>query len=279
MFLRFPSRKSAVPLRAILPNMITSAALACGLAGLHFAMNFRYEQALIAIALSAVFDALDGRAARLLHVTSRFGAVLDSLSDFASFGIAPAVVLYQWMLRDPDTGGRPALPHTFEPLFMLCVLTYAMCAAMRLARFTSAKPAKKSNPLASRFFVGMPTPAAALAVLIPVLLDVSPTVKWQVPPLVVAGYILAIGLLMVSRRPMFSFKKVRVQRGLVLPLFLAVGVLVLIAFKDPWLATAILAASYLATLPVSHVAHAKARAQMLDSEAARTAATVKGGNG
>ncbi len=265
MFLKFPTRHRAVPFRALLPNMITSVALACGLASLHFVLQNKYESALIAIALSAVFDALDGRAARLMHVTSRFGAVLDSLSDFVSFGVAPAVLLYQWMLRDAQTGVRPTvLPHAFEPLFMISVLTYAMCAAMRLARFTSAKPARKGNPFASRFFVGMPTPAAAGAVLLPVLIDVSPTVKWQVPPVAVALYILFIGGLMVSRAPMFSFKKLRIHPRAVVPLFIGTGLLVFLAAKDPWLATAVLALGYLLTLPLAWISHARLRRQLAE---------------
>lgn len=288
MFLKFPSRRNVVPFRALFPNMITSAALACGLASLHFSIQAailgatgrpvdgKFESALIAIALSAIFDALDGRAARLLRVTSRFGAVLDSLSDFVSFGVGPAVMLYVWMLRTDGGSAVKALPPFLEPLFMICVLTYSMCAAMRLARFTSAKPAKKNNPIASRFFTGMPTPAAAGVVLIPILIDVSTTIKWQVPPVAVAIYTVLVGALMVSRRPMYSFKKLAVHPRMVLPLFISIGVLVFIAAKDPWLAGAILAGAYLLTLPLSHISHARLRQSMSEnaSRGASEASTV-----
>lgn len=257
MFLKFPTRHSAVPLRAILPNMITSAALACGLASIHFAMQSKWENALIAIALSAVFDALDGRAARLMRVTSKFGAVLDSLSDFASFGIAPAVLLYQWMLRDSDAV-RP------EPLFMMSVLTFAMCSAMRLARFTSAKPAKKGNPFATRFFVGMPTPAAAGAVLLPILIFLSPSIHWSMPPIAIAIYIFVIGALMVSRVPMYSFKKIRVHPRAVVPLFIGVGLLVFLAAKDKWLVAVILAGGYLLSLPLAWWSHNRLKKQLAE---------------
>lgn len=263
VFFKFPTRHNAVPLRALFPNMITSAALACGLASIHFVLKGRYEAAMIAIALSAVFDALDGRAARLMRVTSKFGAVLDSLSDFASFGIAPAVLLYQWML-DPEPSARTPLPHAFEPLFMMSVLTFAMCSAMRLARFTSAKPAKKGNPFAARFFVGMPTPAAAGAVLLPVLIDVSPSIKWQMGPIAVAFYIFFIGGLMVSRVPMFSFKKIRIHPRAVVPLFIGIGLLVFLAAKDFWLVGIILAGGYLLTLPLAWWSHAKLKAQLAE---------------
>ncbi|MBS0190737.1 MAG: phosphatidylcholine/phosphatidylserine synthase [Phycisphaerales bacterium] len=242
--------------------MITSAALACGLASIHFVLQNRYENALIAIALSAVFDALDGRAARLMKVTSKFGAVLDSLSDFVSFGVAPGVLLYQWMLHPSQGDPRPALAPEFEPIFMISVLTYAMCAAMRLARFTSAKPAKKNNPLASRYFVGMPTPAAAGAVLLPILIDVSRSIKWQMPPLLIAIYIFVIGGLMVSRVPMFSFKKIRLHPRAVVPLFISVGLLVFLAAKDMWLVAVILSAGYLLTMPLAWWTHARLKAQL-----------------
>lgn len=237
--------------------MITSVALACGLASIHFSLQSKWEPALVAIALSAVFDALDGRAARLMRVTSKFGAVLDSLSDFASFGIAPALLLYQWMLRDTQAT-RP------EPLFMMSVLTFAMCSAMRLARFTSAKPARKNSPFASRFFVGMPTPAAAGAVLLPILIQVSPSINWPIPPIVIAIYIFFIGALMVSRVPMFSFKKIRLHPRAVVPLFIGVGLLVFLAFKDVWLVGVILAGGYLLTLPLAWWSHARLKAQIAD---------------
>ncbi|MBL8886348.1 MAG: phosphatidylcholine/phosphatidylserine synthase [Phycisphaerales bacterium] len=281
MFLKFPTRHDTVPLRAIVPNMITSVALACGLASLHFVLQGRYENALIAIGLSAVFDALDGRAARLMRVTSEFGAVLDSLSDFVSFGVAPAVLLYQWMLQDSQPGTRPTLPHAYEPLFMMSVLTFAMCSAMRLARFTSAKPAKKNSPFAARFFVGMPTPAAAGAVLLPVLIDVSPSIKWQMPPVAVAIYIFFIGALMVSRVPMFSFKKIRLHPRAVVPLFIGIGLLVFLGFKDKWLVGVILAGGYLLTLPLAWWSHAKLKAQFAgqaDQDGGDSGGAEHGGN-
>lgn len=269
MFLKFPTRHNAVPLRAVLPNMITSVALACGLASIHFALQNKFENAMVAIALSAVFDALDGRAARLMRVTSRFGAVLDSLSDFASFGIAPALLLYQWMLRDTQAT-RP------EPLFMMSVLTFAMCSAMRLARFTSAKPVRKNHPFAARYFVGMPTPAAAGAVLLPVLIDVSPSIKWHMPPIAVAIYIFFIGILMVSRVPMFSFKKIRLHPRAVVPLFIGLGLLVFLAAKDLWLVGIILAGGYLLTLPLAWWSHARLKQHLADQSDEQTDSHANG---
>lgn len=256
MFIRYPSSKSEIPLRQLVPNMLTSLALCCGMASLHFSIREDWDRALFAVLLAMVFDGLDGRMARLLRVTSRFGAVLDSLSDFLSFGVAPAVLLYQWMLKREDAAGLAA------------VMTYVLCAALRLARFTAAAnvprtdaPVTKPSPLAVKFFVGMPSPAAAAAVLLPVMLHESKHLtKWNDGPFVTAWwlvilYTFLIAGLMISRMPMYSFKKIRILRPLVVPLMALLGMVVVSAIKDVWLTGAVIAGLYLLTLPVSIVSH------------------------
>ena len=142
-----------------------------------------WERALAAVLFSAIFDALDGRAARLLRVTSKFGAVLDSLSDFVSFGVAPAVILHQRTLSHLINDAGPGGANIFA---LIAVTTYALCAGLRRWRFTSAAPPPK--PSQSNYFVGMPTPAAAGAVLIPPLLDVSKTFNYAIPDWAVVIY-------------------------------------------------------------------------------------------
>jgi CDP-diacylglycerol--serine O-phosphatidyltransferase len=260
MFLRLV-RRSDVSIAALIPNMLTTLALCCGLASIHFstkaaffqwqglsedAVRPLWERALVAILLSAIFDALDGRAARLLRVTSKFGAVLDSLSDFVSFGVAPAMILHERTLAPLITQGGVRGGNIFA---LMAVMTFALCSALRLARFTSATPPAK--PSHSNFFVGMPTPAAAGAVLIPALLDVSKTVDWDPPLWAVIAYTLLIAFLMISRIPMFSLKKLRVSRYAVAPLLVLMGVLVAVMFHDPWLTLAIIAGAYVLSLPVA----------------------------
>ncbi|MBY0311068.1 MAG: phosphatidylcholine/phosphatidylserine synthase [Phycisphaerales bacterium] len=281
MFIHYPHRKRTVPIRVFVPNMLTTVALCCGLASLHYSLKGDWDRAMFAVLLSAVFDGLDGRAARLLKVTSPFGEVLDSLSDFVSFGVAPAVLLHQWMLKDQGWFG------------LVAVTTFVLCSAMRLARFTAGVRIKPiAHPGAptpeeqrdvivrSRFFTGLPTPAAAAAVMVPVMLAYSVTVQGYLRPwfgmpesgqpgridgpavgpnawavAAVVAYTLIIGLWMISRLPMFSFKKMRVSRHAIVPMLVGVGAMAALAVKDMWLMMCVLAAAYLGSVVVSIASH------------------------
>lgn len=254
-----PPAPRTIPLRRLAPNILTTVSLCSGLAAIHFSLVPNWDKALAAIAVAAVFDLLDGAVARVLRATSRFGAVLDSLSDFLSFGVAPAVILHQWMLRE---AGPPGLAAT---------MLYVLCAAMRLARFTSARRTPKGSPLA-RFFVGLPTPAAAGAVLVPALLASSRAFEGVRPPeflqgsllpeMLVVAYTILVGWLMVSRVPAFSLKRIRVRRGLVPLLLIGVALLVVAAAKDTWLTAAVLALAYLCTFPFSVITYRRIRRSM-----------------
>lgn len=252
MFIRYPSRRSHVPIRHLVPNAITTTALCCGLAAVHGALKGEWKDCLLFIVAAAVFDALDGRAARLLKATSSFGTVLDSLSDFLCFGVAPAIILHQWMLKDQDWMG------------LVAAMLFVLCSALRLARFTAAAaPAHHSmttgpatQAMHAKFFVGMPTPAAASAALIPILLDVS-KLKVQLAPWMVIGLTIAIALLMVSRQPMFSFKKIKIPRPVIVPLLVVIGLIVVGVRKDLWLTLACLAGAYLFSFPLAWYMHHK----------------------
>lgn len=252
MFIRYPTRPREVSIRRILPNLITIASMVSALAAIHFALKPTpdWDKALTAVLLAAVADALDGRTARLLKVTSRFGAVLDSLVDFLAFGVTPGLIIYLWMLRDQDVWGLAA------------VVAFIMCAALRLARFTAAKPTRPGSPMA-KFFTGMPTPAAAGAALVPLMLSESKTLTVVLPAWLVMAHLFTIGLLMISRMPMFSFKKLRVSRHWVVPLMALVGLAVVTAVKDTWLALSALAILYLCLIPVSIVKYNRLRAAYL----------------
>lgn len=240
-----------VPVRALIPNLLTTIALCSGLASLHFSTKGQWNHALACITVAAIFDTLDGRAARLLRVSSKFGAVLDSLSDFLCFGVAPALMLHQWLLEEKEFWGLAAC------------MTYALCAALRLARFTAAAPAPPEEAALGRFFTGMPSPAAAGAVLIPVMLAQTQAMQqYRLPEWGVIAYTFFVGWLMVSRRPMFSFKKIKLHRHAVVPLLALIGVIVFAATKFPWLVASGLAGAYLLTLPWAHISHARVRAQL-----------------
>jgi CDP-diacylglycerol--serine O-phosphatidyltransferase len=268
-----------VPVRKIIPNLLTTISLCSGLASVHYSLKAGtlatkasmmtdgvlksatsseaeqyWKTALLAIGVAAVFDMLDGRAARLLKASSRFGAVLDSLSDFLSFGVAPAILLHQWLLRNHGALGMGA------------VLTFVLCSALRLARFTAMPKQKPTRAALGRFFVGLPTPAAGGAVLIPAMLDVSKYFPFQtgkvsetivqvfeqLEPSMVVVYTFLIAGLMVSRLPMFSFKKVRVRRAAVVPLMVAFGITVLAMWRDPWMTISIICALYLLSAPLAY---------------------------
>lgn len=256
-------RPRMVPLRRIVPSLLTTVSLCCGLASLHFALRGDFDRALSAIAVAAVFDMLDGGAARLLRASSRFGAMLDSLSDFASFGVAPAVLLHQWMLRDSGAAGLAA------------TMIFALGAALRLARFTAARRSPPGSPLA-RFFVGLPTPAAAGIVLIPVMLETARTTGYRLPEVVVILHTFFVAWLMTSRQPCFSLKKLRVPRQAIIPLMIAAGLGVVAASKDPWGGAAVLATIYLLTIPLSIVAHRRIRAEMAAQASAAPAPSDNG---
>jgi CDP-diacylglycerol---serine O-phosphatidyltransferase len=254
VFIGYPSKPQEVPLRHIVPNMITTFSLCSGLAAVHFALKPDWDRALTAVVIAAILDALDGRAARMLRATSRFGAVLDSLSDFLAFGIAPAVILHRWMLADAEKLGR------FDVLGLAAVMVFTVCAALRLARFTAAaKPHKPGAPV-SRFFVGLPTPAAAGIVLIPLMVRESKTLGYELPAWLVIVHTFFVAGLMISRQPLFSFKKVRIHRRLIVPLMALIALVVVAGIKDFWAALTGLAAMYLLSVPISIVQYRKARA-------------------
>lgn len=269
MFIRVGDHKKTVPALVLVPNLLTTLALCCGLASLHFSLLKDWDKALAAIVLSGIFDVLDGAVARLLRVSSRFGAVLDSLSDFLAFGVAPALILQQWLLVPAATNGADKPAKWLVTLSLVAVMTFAVCAALRLARFTSAldKPATlvPSTPLPIKkpgmFFVGMPTPAGAGVVLIPAFLlasDEVPEVQ-HVPQWVIAAWTIGVALLMVSRIPMFALKGVRVSRAWTAPLLVLVVVLAALMLREPWLVLAGIAVFYVLTIPWAVVLQRRAR--------------------
>src|SRR5437868_8700590 len=198
-----------IPVRTLVPNLITLLALCAGLTAIRLAVEQKLEWALAAIVFAALLDGVDGRIARMLKGTSRFGAELDSLADFVNFGVAPALILYFWGLHELKSAG------------WIAALVLAICAGLRLARFNVMADDPDRPAWASNFFVGIPAPAGAITVLLPVYLSFLSIQSINFPPLLTFFYTLLIGGLMVSRLPVFSGKKVgtRVPRDMVLPVF------------------------------------------------------------
>jgi len=259
----------AVPLRIILPNLVTLLALSIGLTAIRFAVDGQYEIAVIAVVGAAILDGLDGRLARVLRGTSRFGAELDSLADFVDFGVAPALILYLWGL------------HEIKSFGWFAALVFATAAALRLARFNVMLDEPNRPAWQADFFTGMPAPAGAIAGLLPVYLNLSILAvphSRSVAPFEIA-YVLLIALLMVSPLPHFSGKKIgRVPREYVLAVLfgIAAGLLLLATFTMEMLIC--LTLIYLATIPIamrSFKVHAAADAARQAGEALLPGSGVK----
>jgi CDP-diacylglycerol--serine O-phosphatidyltransferase len=223
----------------MIPNILTLLALASGLTGMRFAFQERWELAVMAIGVAAVFDALDGRIARLLKGASKFGAELDSLSDFVCFGVAPAMILYLWAMQDAGRAG------------WLLVMLFAMCCGLRLARFNVALDDENAPAWKSNFFTGVPAPAGAGLVLLPMILAFQLGDDVLRSPWVVSAFLFCVGGLFVSSIPTFSFKKMAVPRRRLLATMLVVTMVIAFIASLPWLSLSLILGSYLLAIPFS----------------------------
>lgn len=233
-------RFKPVPMRLLLPNFVTLLSLCSGLTGMRLAIENKLEMAIVAIFVAAILDGLDGRIARMMKGTSRFGAELDSLADFVSFGVAPAVILYFFSL------------HTLHSPGWVVVLLFACASALRLARFNVAIDDPDRPAWQKDFFVGMPAPAGALTVLLPVYLHLVGVVHPQGSAVFEAFYILFIAFMMISRIPTYAGKTLgsRVPRSAVVPLFIVVVAFVALLATMTFEMLAILTLAYLACIPL-----------------------------
>ena len=231
-----------IPVRMLVPNFVTLLGLCWGLTSIRMSIEGRWELALGGIVLAALLDGVDGRVARYLKASSRFGAELDSLADFVNFGVAPAILLFTWGLQDMKSIG------------WICVLLFALASAMRLARFNVASDDEKPK-WQSNYFTGMPTPAAAIVVLLPLYLfhlglDLRGSRGLQAIMLL---YTLAVALMMVSSLPTYSGKLMgeRIGREWVLPIFIVAMAFVACLVTYPYETLALATLGYLATIPMS----------------------------
>ena len=234
-------RFKPVPIRFLLPNLLTLLALCSGVTAIRLSLEGRSEIAVGAIIFAIVLDAMDGRLARFLNGTSRFGAELDSLADFVNFGVAPAIMLYFWSLNSMKTLG-----------WVVCLML-AIAAALRLARFNVALDDTNKPAWASNYFTGMPAPAGALLALAPFYLGFLDLLgDGHIYARGIAVYEVLIALLMVSRVPTFSGKNLtRVPREAVLPILGGMALVVICLISFPWHSLATISALYLGLVPFS----------------------------
>jgi CDP-diacylglycerol---serine O-phosphatidyltransferase len=229
----------------ILPNALTLLGLCCGATAIRFALSADWKAAVIAILCAAIFDALDGRLARLFHVDGAFGAQLDSLADLVSFGIAPGVLVYMWTLYHAQGAG------------WAFALIFCACSAIRLARFNVESADHESGP--AGYFTGVPTPAAACLILLPMLLGFQFKGDAFSHPYISAAMIALTSWLMISRVPTVSFKRLQVPPRLKGPMIIVAALLLGSAFMWPWATLTIGLIVYLASIPFGIAAAAEMR--------------------
>jgi CDP-diacylglycerol--serine O-phosphatidyltransferase len=239
------ARLRAIPLRMLAPNFITLLALCAGLTAIRMGAEGRLEYALAGIVFAAALDGIDGRIARLLKGTSRFGAELDSLADFVNFGVAPGLILYFWGLHELKSAG------------WIVAMVFAISAALRLARFNVAIDDPDQPAYAANFFVGMPAPAGAIAVLLPIYVSFLGVPHTTFLVWATMVYVLAMAWVMISRLPVFSGKTFgkRVPPELVLPVFIAVVLFVALLISYPAEVLTVGTVLYLASLPFGVAAY------------------------
>ncbi len=234
-----------IPVRTLLPNLITLLALCAGLTAIRLAVEDKLEWAVAAIVFAALLDGIDGRVARMLKGTSRFGAELDSLADFVNFGVAPALMLYFWGLHELGNAG------------WIAAMVFAISTGLRLARFNVMADDPNKPAWAANFFVGVPAPAGAITVLLPIYVYFlgMPRVVFVAPVALV--YTLTIAFLMVSRLPVLSGKRVgkRVAPEMVLPVFVAVVLFFALRISYPWGVLTIGTVCFLASLPLGYISY------------------------
>ena len=232
--------RGQVPIRVLIPNIFTLVGLCAGLTAIRMGIEHRWDLAVAALVFAAFLDGIDGHVARLLKASSRFGAELDSLADFVNFGVAPTIIMFNWALED------------LRSLGWIAVLVFAVCSALRLARFNVSldrpdQPAWKSN-----YFVGVPAPAGAIILLLPIYAQDLGLHLPSLTPLVLI-YTIGIALLMVSKVPTFSIKLIgqKIAREHVPPLFVLAALFIALLLTFPSLTLAAGSLLYLALIPVS----------------------------
>ncbi|MFC5760674.1 CDP-diacylglycerol--serine O-phosphatidyltransferase [Rhizobium sp. GCM10022189] len=231
-------RLREIPIRLVVPNLITILAICAGLTGIRLAFEGRHELAVAMVLVAAFLDGVDGRVARLMKATSKFGAQMDSLADIVNFGVAPALVVYVYALDEARSLG------------WIAALIYTIAAGLRLARFNVMSERENRAPWQSEYFVGVPAPAGAMLVLLPVYLGFLGLATDRTFAFLSSGYTVLIAFLLISRLPVWSGKsESRMRRDLVLPAMLGVVIYVALLMSFTWEVMVFTVCAYLVSLP------------------------------
>ena len=242
-------RLRGLSINALIPNALTVLGLCLGLTAIRYGFLGRWEFAVGAIILAGIVDGLDGRAARILKATTEFGAQLDSLSDFLCFGVAPAMVLYLWALNEFGGAGWGV------------ALLFAVCIALRLARFNVSRDDPNRPSWAGEFFAGVPAPSASGMVLFPMMMSFEFGDDFLREPAYVAIHAIAVALLAVSTVPMYSGKGIKLRKKHFLPSLLFVGIAFAVIVSYPWYSFSALGVGYALSIIFSVRSHRRRKAE------------------
>lgn len=255
---RVPGRHvRGLPLRAMIPNAITAAALCIGLTGIRFAIGGEYEKAVLAIILAGMLDGIDGRIARLLKAQTKFGAELDSLADSINFGVGPALIVYMWSLQHLPRFG------------WFAALAFAICCVLRLARYNTRIDMDDDPKKLAGFLTGVPAPVGAGLAFLPLYLWIALGEAEFANPLMVGCWLVLVAFLMISSVPTLSWSKMRPRRSVRLEVIALAGLLFAALIAEPWWTLVAICVVYLALIPIGLVAYSRFRRR-----AAQTAKTV-----
>lgn len=242
-------RTRGLSLRAVVPNAITAAALCSGLTGIRFAIGADWDKAIIAVILAGLLDGIDGRIARLLKAQSRFGAEMDSLADSLSFGMAPALILYLWVLQDWPRFG------------WFAALAFAICCALRLARFNAQIDVDEQPHKSAGFLTGVPAPVGAGLAFMPFYLWMATGDDMFREPVAVAIWLAIIAFLMISNMATLSWTSIRPRRNVRLELIAVVGLFFAGLLLEPWWSLVGICAVYLLLMPYGLWRYSKIKRQ------------------
>ena len=237
MFRQRRKRLKGLSFNTMIPNILTMLALCAGMTAMRFGLDEKWEPAILSLTIAGILDSLDGRIARALRGTSRFGAELDSLSDFICFGVAPALLLYLWTMKTAGQWG------------WILVLLFCICCALRLARFNTDIEKPEPPSWTKNYFTGVPVPGGAGLVLLPMIISFQTNSDIIRQPFFVAIFIFIVSGLLVSRLPTYSFKTLRIQHRFILLTMLVAGLVAALAVSAPWLTMTIVLISYIISFP------------------------------
>ncbi len=233
-----------VPFTKMIPSLVTLTGLVIGLSSVRFALDHAWQNAVYCIIIATIIDGLDGGIARKLNATSHFGLELDSLCDLVNFGFAPVLVTYLWSFHQ----------YEYNVISWAAIMLFVVCMSVRLARFNISAINKKQEDRNNKFLVGIPAPAGALLVLVPMMLDFKLTEIWQFEvrsqAFFINLYIIFIGLLLASRLPTISKKNFYVKPEYLSLAMIGVAIIIIITIIYPWYALPAIALVYLLSIPI-----------------------------